>query len=116
MRWLSILLLSLVTAFAQNAYVGTLRVGTLTLPCQNCPPRYPQGTLGYELTTNISILTTNTAKAWVYFPDFSDLGYNTNVWTWPVNLSCVGYASDGYQSVLLTRNKLLSCRHFGGES
>jgi len=50
-----------------------------------------------------------------YSPNASNLGTNSAVWTWPVNLSCVGYSSDGYGSVLITRNELLVCGHDGGE-
>jgi hypothetical protein len=115
MRWLFILLLLSGVTYAQNAHVNILRVGMVVAPCQNCPPTYPTGTLGYELTTNISTLATNLTRTWSYDPNISELGSDQSVWTWPVNLSCVGYSSDLYQCVLLTPNELLTCAHMGGE-
>ena len=76
---------------------------------------YAPNTLPNDLTANISSLALNTNQTWSYNPNTSNLGSNTAVWTWPVNLSCVGYASDGYQSVLITPNELLACGHYGGE-
>ena len=77
---------------------------------------YPAGTLGYDLfegTCEKAGLTNSRTAS--YNPNASNLGSNTAVWTWPANLSCVGYASDGFQTVLITSNALLSCGHFGGE-
>ena len=78
---------------------------------------YALGTLGYDLFegTYEKAGRTNSRTA-SYSPNLSNLGTNTAVWTWPINLSCVGYASDGYQSVLIASNELLACGHYGGES
>jgi len=38
------------------------------------------------------------------------------VWTWPINLSCVGQASDYYHTVLIASNELLTCQHDEGEA
>ena len=78
---------------------------------------YPMGTLGYDLfkgTYEKAGLTNSRTAS--YNPNASNLGTNTAVWTWPINLSCVGYSSSGYQSVLITSNKLLTCGHYGGEA
>ena len=74
---------------------------------------YAPGTLGYDLFQGTYAPARSTSKMGSY--SLSNLGTNTALWTWPVNLSCVGVASDGYQSVLITRNKLLVCAHNGGE-
>jgi hypothetical protein len=77
---------------------------------------YAPGTLGYDLFVGTHSLAGATNRTASYDIHAAGLGTNTQVWTWPVNLSCVGYASDGYQSVLIAPDKLLSCAHFGGES
>ena len=77
---------------------------------------YARGTLGYDLFAGTHSLAGATNRTASYDINAADLGTNTLVWTWPVNLSCVGHASDGYQSVLIAPDKLLSCGHFGGES
>jgi hypothetical protein len=77
---------------------------------------YAAGTLGYDLFAGTHSLAGATNRTASYNINAADLGTNTQVWTWPVNLSCVGHASDGYQSVLIAPDKLLSCAHFGGES
>ena len=77
---------------------------------------YAPGTLGYDLFQGTHTLASSTNKTASYNPNISNLGTNSAVWTWPVNLSCVGYASDGYQSVLIASNKLLACAHYGGEA
>jgi hypothetical protein len=77
---------------------------------------YAPGTLGYDLFQGTYTLASSTNKTAYYNPNVPNLGTNSAVWTWPVNLSCVGYASDGYQSVLITSNKLLVCAHYGGEA
>ncbi len=75
---------------------------------------YAPGTLGYDLFQGTYTLTSSTNKTASY--DVTNLGTNSAVWTWPLNLSCVGRASDGYQSVLITSNTLLVCGHYGGEA
>jgi len=95
----------------------TLVLVTTTSPAQTPTNPYPVGTLGYDLfegTYEKAGMTDSRTAS--YNPNASGLGTNTTVWTWPVNLSCVGYASDGYQSVLITSNQLLTCGHYGGES
>ena len=78
---------------------------------------YALGTLGYDLfegTYEKAGMTNNRTAS--YNPNISNLGTNPAVWTWPVNFSCVGYASDGYESVLIASNQLLACGHYGGEA
>ena len=78
---------------------------------------YPLGTLGYDLfegTYEKAGQTNNRTAS--YNPNASNLGTNTAVWTWPINLSCVGYSSSGFQSVLIASNELLACGHYGGEA
>jgi hypothetical protein len=77
---------------------------------------YASGTLGYDLFQGTYALASAPNKTASYDPTLPNLGTNAAVWTWPVNLSCVGYASDNFQSVLIAPDKLLSCAHFGGES
>ena len=67
-----------------------------------------------DLSANINALASNTNATWSYNPYLPNLGTNTAVWTWPVNLSCVGIGSSGFQAVLLTSHELLSCNHIGG--
>jgi hypothetical protein len=100
-------------AGATNSSVAILTVLTvLTGPINP----YAQGTLGYDLFQGAYTLAGSTNKIASYNPSGANLGTNSAVWTWPVNLSCAGYSSDGYQSVLITRNKLLVCAHYGGEA
>lgn len=73
-------------------------------------------TLFNGLTGDIHKLAANSRRTWSFNPSAPGLGSNRRVWTWPVNLSCVGYASDGYQATLIASNKLLTCNHYGGES
>jgi hypothetical protein len=80
------------------------------------PNPYAPGTLGYDLFQGTYILAGSTNKTASYDPSIASLGTNSAVWTWPINLSCVGCASDGYQSVLIASNKLLVCAHYGGEA
>ena len=77
---------------------------------------YAPGTLGYDLFESTFSLASAPDKTASYNPAIPNLGTNAAVWTWPVNLSCVGYASDNFQSVLITPDKLLTCAHLGGES
>ena len=71
-------------------------------------------TLTNDLSANINALASNTNATWSYNPYLPNLGTNPAVWTWPVNLSCVGIASSGFQAVLLTSNEILTCNHIGG--
>ena len=98
---------------ATNSATATLTVLTvLTGP----PNPYSPGTLGYDLFQGTYALAGSTNKTASYNPALPNLGTNAAVWTWPINLSCVGHASDGYQAVLIASNKLLVCAHYGGEA
>jgi hypothetical protein len=77
---------------------------------------YAPGTLGYDLFQGTYAMASSTNKTASYNPNSANLGTNSAVWPWPVNLSCVGYASDGYQAVLIASNMLLVCNHYGGEA
>lgn len=74
----------------------------------------PAQLLTNDLSTNINTLASNSNATWSYNPYLPNLGTNTVVWTWPVNLSCVGIASSGFQAVLMTRNEILTCEHLNG--
>ncbi len=76
---------------------------------------YTPGTLGYDLFQSTFTLASSTNRTASYDPN-TNLGTNSAVWTWPINLSCVGFASDFYQSILITSNELLTCDHDDGES
>ena len=92
---------------------SNVNLSVLTVPINP----YPLGSLGYDLfegTYEKAGLTNSRTAS--YNPNASNLGTNTAVWTWPINLSCVGYSSSGYQSVLIASNKLLTCAHYGGEA
>ena len=67
------------------------------------------------LRGSLQELAGTTNRTWHYDAGAVGLGTNTLVWTWPINLSCVGIASDGYQAVLVSPDKLLTCAHYGGE-
>ncbi len=69
-----------------------------------------------DLSSNINALALNTNATWSYNPHLPNLGTNTAVWTWPVNLSCVGIAASGFQAVLITKNEILTCAHLGGDA
>ncbi len=73
------------------------------------------GTLGYDLFEGTYVLASSTNKTGSFAPNQASLGTDTAVWTWPINLSCVGYSSDKYESVLIASDKLLTCGHYGGE-
>ena len=76
---------------------------------------YAPGTLGYDLFQGTYALAGTPNKTADYNPLIPNLGTNSAVWTWPVNLSCVGYGSDNYQSVLIAPDKLLGCAHNNAE-
>ena len=76
----------------------------------------PQPQLAQVLSLNIRQLAVKPGKTWNYVPGATGLGTNTSVWTWPVNLSCVGQASDAYQATLIAPDKLLTCAHYGAEA
>ena len=69
-----------------------------------------------DLSTNINAQALNTNATWSYNPSLPNLGTNTAVWTWPVNLSCVGIAANGFQAVLIAKNEILACAHIGGDA
>ncbi len=72
--------------------------------------------LAQVLTVNLKTLAATPGKTWNYVANATGLGTNSSVWTWPVNLSCVGVASDTYQATLIAPDKLLTCAHYGGEA
>jgi hypothetical protein len=72
--------------------------------------------LDQVLSTRLNALAVAPGKTWNYVPGATGLGTNQAVWTWPVNLSCVGIASDFYQATLIAPDKLLTCGHYGGEA
>ncbi len=74
-----------------------------------------QPRLDQVLSINLTTLAATPGKTWNYVPSATGLGTNQAVWTWPVNLSCVGSASDFYQATLIAPDKLLTCGHYGGE-
>jgi hypothetical protein len=94
---------------------ATAQLTVLVVPTGPVNP-YASGTLGYDLFAGTHSLAGATNRTASYDINAAGLGTNTLVWTWPVNLSCVGHASDGYESVLIAPDKLLSCAHFGGEA
>src|SRR5277367_4062969 len=53
----------------------------------------PQPQLDQVLSINLKSLADTPGKTWNYVPSAAGLGTDTAVWTWPVNLSCVGAAS-----------------------
>ena len=67
-----------------------------------------------DLSANINAQAMNTNATWSYNPYLPNLATNTDVWTRPANLSCVGMANSVFQAVLLTSNEILSCNHIGG--
>ncbi len=75
-----------------------------------------QPRLDQVLINNLMALAAEGNKTWNYVPADAGLGTNQAVWTWPVNLSCVGIASDFYQATLIAPDKLLTCGHYGGEA
>ena len=100
-------------AGATNSSNATLTVLTVWT---GSPNPYAPGTLGYDLFQGTYTLASSTNKTASYNPGVPNLGTNSAVWTWPVNLSCVGHPADGYQAVLITSNKILTCAHFGGDA
>lgn len=76
---------------------------------------FEMGTLGHDLFEGTYGLASSTNKTGSFEPNLPNLGTDTAVWTWPINLSCVGYSSDKYESVLIANDKLLTCAHYGGE-
>jgi hypothetical protein len=89
---------------------------TVLTPLTGPANPFAPGTLGYDLFQGTYALASSTNRTGYFNPNLPNLGTNSAVWTWPVNLSCVGYASDGYESVLIARDKLLTCAHMGGEA
>lgn len=51
---------------------------------------------------------------WGYNPSQADLGTNSNVWTYPPSLSCVGITAAGYQTCLISPTVVLGNNHIGG--
>ena len=107
---------SLVITNAAGAVTSTPAILTVLVVRTGSVNPYAAGTLGYDLFAGTHAIAGATNRTAAYNPNAPNLGTNTSVWTWPINLSCVGYASDGYQSVLIAPDKLLTCGHFGGES
>lgn len=83
----------------------------------NIPAATPQPSLVLDevLSSTINTRASARGKKWNYPPFATSLGINHAVWTWPVNLSCVGMASDSYQATLIAPDKLLTCGHYAGE-
>jgi hypothetical protein len=83
----------------------------------NIPTTMPQPLLALDkvLSSTINTRASDRGKTWTYPPFATSLGTDHAVWTWPVNLSCVGMASDSYQATLIAPDKLLTCGHYGGE-
>jgi hypothetical protein len=83
----------------------------------NIPAATPQPSLVLDevLSSTINTRASARGKQWNYPPFATSLGINHAVWTWPVNLSCVGMASDSYQATLIAPDKLLTCGHYAGE-
>jgi hypothetical protein len=77
----------------------------------------PQPSLALDevLSSTINTRASARGKTWNYPPFATSLGTDHAVWTWPVNLSCVGMASDSYQATLIAPDKLLTCGHYFGE-
>lgn len=76
---------------------------------------YNQGTLG----SNVNWATSNLyqgkhLKQWAYFPNQPDVSTNQNCWTWPVNLSCLGFGSDSLQHCLISPHLIIANNHYGG--
>ena len=95
-----------------------LRFSSRALADTNSSEPVPQTGLALDavLTEGINTLASASGKTWSYPPYATSLGTNHRVWTWPVNLSCVGMASDSYQATLIAPDKLLTCGHYGGEA
>lgn len=85
--------------------------GNLAVSGQEPITRVPAD-LRSDLTTDLHALASQDYKTWNFIPNAHDLGMNRSVWTWPVNLSCLGYSSGGFQAVLLSPTKILTCGHF----
>lgn len=98
---------------SQRAWAGDGSLAVTDAPPGN-PGTLPQ--LNEALSLNLHNLAVAPGKTWNYVPGATGLGTNTAVWTWPVNLSCVGIASDYYQATLIAPDKLLTCSHYGGEA
>jgi hypothetical protein len=83
----------------------------------NIPAAMPQPSLALAevLSSTINTRANARGKKWNYAPYATSLGTDHAMWTWPVNLSCVGMASDSYQATLIAPDKLLTCGHYGGE-
>lgn len=99
------------------AMVSPAQVLVSNLMAQSLSFQYPlRNTLAYDLTFEVNSLALNASRTWNYYPSLANLGTNQSVWTWPVGISCLGIASDGYQCVLIAPDKALVCAHYGGEA
>ena len=87
---------------AQSVTTSNLTVGTI----------YFAPSLQNDITTNLNGLAADSGTQ-SYIPSVPNLGTNQLVWTWPVNLSCVGVGNEGYQHVLLAPNCILLNVHYG---
>jgi hypothetical protein len=77
----------------------------------NVPFQY--GNLSYTLWTNVNWPAQKTNTGF-YNYDTLTIATNRQLWTWPLNLSCVGKGLDdgGYQHVLLSSNCVLMNCHY----
>src|SRR5271168_3929637 len=106
-----------VSLFAVFVAVVSQRAFSRDLSDTNIPAATPQPSLTLDevLSSTINTRANARGKKWNYPPYSTGLGSNRAVWTWPVNLSCVGMASDSYQATLIAPDKLLTCGHYLGE-
>lgn len=69
--------------------------------------------VNWEMATEqIGRAVTNASATCTYNPNAANLGTNSAVWTWPINLSCLGIGDDGYQFTLMSSNKVLLSSDF----
>jgi len=97
-------LVGLGVATNRPSVATTVNVGEANIP----------STLLNNIAANMTSLLSNTNQTNYYnYLDFG-LGTNKQVWTWPVNLSCVGIATNNGpndQCTLLSSNLIISAQH-----
>lgn len=74
------------------------------------------GSLGYECSKEYFALAANTNNTASYTPSTTTLGSNTLVWTYPMDLSCIGYGTWGGQTVLVGSNLCVGNAHLDTNS
>lgn len=92
-----------------NENVTVENVGTLQVLVVN---GFPAGSLGAEIQSEYLALATNSGVVNTYTPSPSNLPSKTSLWTWPIDLTCVGVGSWGFQTVLISSNLLLANNHY----